>query len=325
MKKALKILAVVFVVGMVVFVLALSSIVSSAVKYGVEEFAPAFVGAPVTLETVDISIFSGRGTIKGLVVKNPEGFKTEFAIKLDEATMDIDVGSLLSDTIIVEQILVDGPQVTYEGTMETSNMKAIMANVEKATQSTEEEAESVTKDTPDGEKKSIDIRKIAEKIPSSKKSSDDKTQDVTDAEGAEEAGAGKKLIIADFTIKNGNVNVSSVLLGGKVIPVPMPNIHLVDIGKDSDGASISDVFKEVMGEINNSVGSAATSILKPLDAISDGAKELGDSLGKGAKELEDSLGKGAKDLGDGAKDIGDKVEKEANKLLKGIGGLFGDD
>ena len=131
----LKIVGVLLVIGIVGLILFISTMLGTVIKYGVEGFAPSFVGAPVTIDSVDISIFSGKGSIKGFTIHNPEGFKTKFAIKLDEAAISIDVGSLLSNTIVINEILIDGPQVTYEGTMDSSNMKTIMGNVEKATAS----------------------------------------------------------------------------------------------------------------------------------------------------------------------------------------------
>ena len=307
MKKLVMIVAGLFVVGVVVLVLSLSTIVSSSIKFGVEEFAPVFTGAPVALEEVDISIFSGTGSLKGLVVGNPEGFVTDCAIKLGEAAISIDVGTITSDVIVINEILIDGPEITYEGTMDTSNIKAILANIEKATQSTEvvddSKNDTETVDVPQVEKD----RETVE-IPQAEKDSAD------DAEVAASEESGKKIIINNFIIRNGKINISSVLLGGKIVSVPLPAMHLKDIGKDSDGASPAAVLKEIMGEVDAIVGSAAAVVLKPLEALKKGQE----AITEGAKKLGESLG-------GGTQEIGDAVEQGTKKLLKGLGGFFGGD
>lgn len=283
MKKKLKIAGAVIVAGVICLVLFLSTMLGTVIKLGVEEIAPNYLGTPVTIDSIDISIFSGEGSIKGFVIHNPKGFQTGSAIKLDEASISIDVASLLSNTIIINKILIDAPQITYEGTMDSSNMNVIMANVESATASEGDNNKATN----------IPVKKSDENVVTTSK--------------PQGTGDGKKLIISDFIVKNGKVNISSSLLGNRVITMPLPNIHQKDIGKNSGGASPADVFNQVLGELNDKVGSVANNVIGQLDCVSKNIKKLNDKLGGSSK------------------DLGNTVEEGANKLIEGIGGLFGGD
>ena len=117
--------ALIIVVVLIVF-FALNGIVKSAV----EAVAPKVTGTPVTLERVRISALTGKGTISGLVIGNPEGFKTPHAFALGTVRVDIDLPSLMSDKIIIEEIYIDAPEVTYEMGLSGSNIGKIQENVE---------------------------------------------------------------------------------------------------------------------------------------------------------------------------------------------------
>ena len=124
--KILVALAVVAVVGLVVLVLSLDSIV----KKGVTSFGPEVIKAPINLDGVSISALSGGGEIKGLVIGNPEGFKTPAAVKLGTASLQVKPMSLLGDKIVVQSVKADGAEITFEGSLSGSNLGKIQENVD---------------------------------------------------------------------------------------------------------------------------------------------------------------------------------------------------
>jgi hypothetical protein len=80
------------------------------------------------------------------------------------------------------------------------------------------------------------------------------------------------------------------MLGGKEIPVPVPDIHLKDIGKDSKdgkGATLGEASAKVMDEITGSMTKAASAI--NLDGIKKQAEELTKGAGDAAKSVTDSI------------------------------------
>jgi len=128
--------ALIILVALIVFFT-----LNSIVKTGVETVAPKVTGTTVTLESVSISALTGKGTIKGLVIGNPEGFKTPHAFSLGTVRVDIDLPSLMSDKIIIEEIYIDAPEVTYEMGLSGSNIGKIQENVEAFSGPSSEEEE----------------------------------------------------------------------------------------------------------------------------------------------------------------------------------------
>ena len=89
MKKVLVVVGVLFVVG-VIFLFVFSKAIGSAVEAGVETYGPEVTQTSITLESIELSAFSGSGLISGLVVGNPDGFNTPHAIKLESFSMKIE-------------------------------------------------------------------------------------------------------------------------------------------------------------------------------------------------------------------------------------------
>jgi hypothetical protein len=65
---------------------------NGAIKKGVETFGPQIAKVPVKLDGVSLSLFSGSGAIKGLVVGNPEGYKTDHAMSVGMASVSVAPG-----------------------------------------------------------------------------------------------------------------------------------------------------------------------------------------------------------------------------------------
>lgn len=94
-------------------------------------------------------------------------------------------------------------------------------------------------------------------------------------------GEGPKVVIDNLYIRNVKVALSAGMLGGETVPVPVPDIHLKDIGKDSKeggGASIADAAKLVMDELTGSIAKAASSInlddvKKQFEGVTKGADD----------------------------------------------------
>lgn len=120
---------VIAIVGVVIFIY---SNLDSIVKDAVEEYGPQFTGVSVKLAKVELSPESGEGKLSGLIVGNPSGYQTDSAFKLGSISMNIDLSSLTSDTIVIKSIVIDKPDVTYEFGDGGSNIDVIGKNVEKA-------------------------------------------------------------------------------------------------------------------------------------------------------------------------------------------------
>lgn len=123
------VLAVVAVVAVVGFVLFLGNIV----KAGVETVGPKLTKTTVALDKASFSLLAGRMTLDGLVVGNPEGFKTPSAIKVGELTLRVKPGSVLSDVIEIDELTIVSPEITYEQALSGNNINKLLANVNEST------------------------------------------------------------------------------------------------------------------------------------------------------------------------------------------------
>src|SRR5437667_713203 len=192
MKTLLKV-GVIVVLLLIVALTMIGVYFNSMIKAGVEVVGPKITGTTVKVDAVDISPFSGQGRFKGLVVGNPHGFQTEHAFKLADAKVKVDLKTALTDKLIIEEILIDGPEITYESGPSGSNLSKIQENVAAFG-------------------KSVAPKDAAE----SKSQKKDPTQ--------------KKVQINHFIVKNGQVNLSASILKGKAFTVRLPVLNLRDIG-----------------------------------------------------------------------------------------------
>lgn len=243
------IVAVVLILGLLIVA---GMFMDSIIKKGVETAGPAITKVDVRLDGVSLSVFSGKGSIKGLFVGNPAGYKTPSAIQLGEATVRLKPGSLMSSKIIVDSVSILAPDITIEGGLKDNNLTKIMENVQ---------AFSGT------------------------------------STNATQSGTGKpapKIQVNDLLITGGKVNVNLSLLGGKTMTVPLPEIHLTDLGTGPDGITPTQLAQTVMKQV--------------IDGALSGAAKAVASIGGGAVDAAKSVGEGAKD--------------SAEKITKGIGGLF---
>jgi hypothetical protein len=130
-KKTILNFIVLIVILLVVLVAAFFFVGTSLIKSGVEKAASSALGVPVTIKGIDLSILQGHVTIKGLIVKNPPGFANENLLELGEATVNLDIGSLMGDTVKIQLIKLDGTKLTMEQKGLSNNLKEILDKLPK--------------------------------------------------------------------------------------------------------------------------------------------------------------------------------------------------
>ena len=105
---------------------------------------------------------------------------------------------------------------------------------------------------------------------------------IEEAEEAAEDVSKRKFVIDRLSIKGVKVKY-----GKLTIPIPV-DIVLTDLGKESDGLTLTELCQEVW-----------KSILKAASAIGDGVKAIGNIIGEGAGQL----GEGAKKTSEAVKSL----------------------
>ncbi len=132
-------------------------------------------------------------------------------------------------------------------------------------------------------------------------------------ESGEKSG-GKKLIIENFIITNGTVNVSAAILGGRKVTASLPDIHLRNIGKKENGVSPGTVAKKIIAAIGGGAGNAVAALGLGI------GKGIGKGIGEAAKAVTGVMGKGA---GGAAGIIGEGVKGAAGIIGEGVKGAAG--
>ncbi len=261
MKKVLIGIGVTLLVIVIVVIIGINFFAGSLVKTGVEKFAPGILGVPVTVENVNIGILRGKASIKGLVVGNPEKFKSDYLFSLGKLSVKLDLKSLSTDTIIVNEIIIKAPEISYELALGSSNIGTLLDNLAK-----EEDA---------------DNKEVKEEKPADPN-----------------APPAKKVIIEKILLTDGTVSINVTALGGHGATVPLPKIEMTDVGKEKEGgASIVDVISEVISAISKSVVQVASGSVKLLG---DGAKATMDMTLKSAAAVGDAAGAAVGVAGDAA-------------------------
>ncbi|MBU4199956.1 MAG: AsmA family protein [Verrucomicrobia bacterium] len=241
MKKLSKVILgviVLLVVLALVIVLTLPLTINPLVKTAAATLGPQVLGVPVAVGDVALNPFSGRMIISRLSVGNPPGYAERPACAVDKVDVDLDLSSLLSDVIVIEQIRIEAPAISYESKDGVSNFDTIQANARKSS------AEAKTRQ------------------PAGQESADRKP--------------GKKVIIELFTLNGAQVAYSSGMTFGKAVTLPLPPVTVRDIGKNSGGASAADAAAQIINAIAGGLGQAMTAAAsQSTGALNDAFKGSG--------------------------------------------------
>jgi len=148
-KKKKKSLLVKVVIALVVVILIISLAIKMfggrAVKAGIQTAGSKVLGVGVRVDHVGLWTLLGKVEMKKLEVDNPEGYKHEQLLKMELAHVDLNVPSLLSDTVEIDKMQFDKIELVIEQKGLTSNLNEILKNIPKS-------EEKPTEDTPTKEK-----------------------------------------------------------------------------------------------------------------------------------------------------------------------------
>jgi hypothetical protein len=134
--KAFKIILVIaLVLGGIYFASSwyLANNLDRIVKEAVEDAGGRQMGTEVGLDSVSIKLTEASASLSGLRVANPAGFSNAPVFTLGNIKVDIDVGSLTGEVLVIEEITITDPQVNFEMNAEgVSNLDALDEQIRKA-------------------------------------------------------------------------------------------------------------------------------------------------------------------------------------------------
>lgn len=204
----LVLLAVLLLVGgVVLFMLSPAKMI----RKGITSYGPKVTKTSIEVSEIDLSFFSGRGTIKGLKIGNPEGYRSESAVVIPVATIAIRPTTLFKGKLVIRSIEIESPQITYEAKLGGSNLAQIQENIDEFV----------------GKVKGLTGRS------SEQKSTDKKPS------------GGKKIQVDEIVIRNAKVKIAFTLFGGKGANLILPEIRLTNLGQGEEGVTGPEVLKAV--------------------------------------------------------------------------------
>lgn len=222
------------------------------VKNTINRVGPLVMGVPVTLDKATFKPLSGKIRLTGLVVGNPEGFKTRSLFSLSDVEIALDVKSLFKDTIVIHKIAVVAPHITYERGLLESNFSTLQKQLEGDGKKPASKSES----KPAKPERKVIIEKLIITDPALNVS-------LTVAGGAA------------IPIKLGNVELNNVGQEGGGVKI-------------YDAVKI--VFSLITSNIENAVLGAGDLLGSGVKAIGSGAKAVGGTVVGGASSLVKSVG-----------------------------------
>ncbi len=165
-------------------------------RRAIVHYGSQMTGARVDIDAVSLHTTGGEGTVRGLVVGNPAGFSTPYALKVGAIALEVDVRTLAGSVIVVRRIVIDSPDMYYEQGARQTNFAAIQQN-------------------------------IAQSLASGK--ADDGAGDRAGSAPA------RRLIVDELTIRNVHAHASGAPLLGQTVTATLPDIHLRELGRAEGG------------------------------------------------------------------------------------------
>lgn len=102
------------------------------VKHGIETVGTQVAKVEVKLDDVGVSIFSGKGALRGSQVANPKGYRSPQAVKVGRALVVLTPLSVFSERVVIRSVVLQDTEIHYEKRAGKTNLDVIQENVEAA-------------------------------------------------------------------------------------------------------------------------------------------------------------------------------------------------
>ena len=259
MKKALKIIgwSVLGIVAAVALaILALPLWIGPVVKGIANKKVPAMTQTEFNLGEFAFNQYNGKLTVGQMKLGNPEGYSEKVAASLGSLYAHVDMSTVLSDVIVIEEIAIKDVFVSYVIKDGVANFTKISQNA--TADETDAKADQVT---------------ASEQAPEAV---------VETAQGEESS---KRVIINKLTLEGLKVKFGPLTM-------PIPAITLTDIGKKSKGVTYAELWQQVLDAVLKAFGKGADGLKALGGMLGDGAGSVTEKIGNAVDAVGNSV-KGA--------------------------------
>ena len=185
------------------------------VKLTLEFYGPDVLGAPVKVHHVRIEPKTGQGALKDLEIGNPKGFSATHALKVGEVRISLDPATITEKVVLVREIGIDSPLITFERVKDGHNLDAIQKNIEAY------------------------IRKSAGGSPGNPGAAKDDP---------------RRFIVERISIRGAKVTMTAPGLKGQGITFDLPEVQMKDLGRRQNGLRASEIANLVTRELISKIG-----------------------------------------------------------------------
>ena len=209
-------------------------------KGAIESIGSDLLGVPVTISAVEIDLKSGSGQISGFTIANPPGYTAKNAFQMNKIRLEIDIGSLGKQPIVISELNIQNPKVELEAREDgSSNLQTLLNNIEKNSAQAD--------------------KKAAEQQP--------------ETEGVKK---GEPLRISFNKLSISGVTVNAIVPSQEPDQVVIPDIVMENVGGAS-GLTPAEVGSLIIGDI---IGQSLKSALgkKFTEKVSEATKDLVDDI-----------------------------------------------
>ncbi|HJV60057.1 MAG TPA: hypothetical protein VJ743_03880 [Albitalea sp.] len=171
--------------------------IDALAKRAIERYGSQMTAAKVSVDAVQLRGADGIGVVRGLVVGNPAGFRSEHALKVGVIEVQLDVRTLADPVVVIKRIVIDSPDLIYEKGDPHTNFEAIQRNIARSLDDGAAANSSSTRPSP--------------------------------------ASPGRKLIVDELVIRHAHARAVAPALLGQGVSATLPDVVLRRLGRAEGG------------------------------------------------------------------------------------------
>lgn len=212
MKKFILIFILLVIVAIAGSIYYVFSNLDDLIKDAIETYGSQATQTSVRVESVNMRLTEGAGSVSGLTIANPKGFSMPLAFSLGEIRLGIDLQSLQQEPYVINEITVIAPEIFVE----INKDNKINLNVLK--------------------------NNLLASIPSADKTAGVKSE--------ETAVVGPRLIIRNIKFADGLIKAKVAALGDKEYKLKLPHIEMTNLG-GSKGLTPTELTSEIISRLSD--------------------------------------------------------------------------
>lgn len=280
MSKILKIAGAVvgvLIVGIVLAGLIIYQNRDEIVRRATEEALTYALKVECTVEGATVEIGQGLIELNGIVVGNPPGFESDYAMSFSRARVEADIGSFRTDEPTIRLIQISDPTMVIERRSGTTNLQALLDNA--SAQAEEDEQDSTPPEEKQPSEKAVKIERVL--------------VEGTTVKAVIPMSAGKDVSLTLPTLEMTD-------LGGqkeKTTPAEAMRIFIAEILSETTQVGGDLIPEDMLAGINESIEGLPDNVRQEVGTAVSKLREQGnEELQKASEEAQEAVGKAAEDV-----------------------------